>query len=80
MIDQDLLNRYRSINSCLMNMIGPIIHQKINESLIEELNNGEWEKSIIRTLNLVSYNHAPLPFRHSFLHSYLATAETGIIN
>ena len=75
-----MTDRNRSINSCLMNMIRSIIHQKINESLIKKLNNGEWEKSIIRDLNLVSYNHAALPVRQAGIHSYFATAETGIIS
>ncbi len=56
-----------------MNMIRPIIHQKINESFIKKFNNGKWQKVINKILNLISYNHAAM-------HSYLTTAATGKIN
>jgi len=68
-----MTDKNKNINSCLMNMNSLIIRQKINETFIKKLNNGEWNKISNKSLNLVTFNHAAI-------HSYLTTAKTGNIN
>ena len=75
MIDKDLLNRSRNVSNSWTHMISIMIDYniiKLNEFFIKKLNNSKWDKIINKFINLITYNQATI-------HSYLATAEIGII-